>query len=90
MEIDFKTNYSALYDKAPILKTTVSSSKKTMSEEEKSAFISKINESYNIANDLLKILSESYEMHANRHVGDAMVSVSSTMKSIATFKNSLQ
>lgn len=90
MELDFKTNYSVLYDAAPKLKTVVNSSKKPLTVEEKASFISKINESYTIANDLLKSLSDSYEIHANRHMGDAIVSAGATIKSISSFMNSLQ
>ena len=84
-----KANYSSLYDRAPILKTTPAEQKK-MDEKAKKEFIVKLAKSKKSADELLALLKESYAMHSNRHMGDAIVSTELTIKSVETFRNSLQ
>jgi hypothetical protein len=89
MDLDYKTNYSALYDVAPKLKDATLQRTK-LDEAGKESVISDINVSINLANETLKLLNNSYELHSDRHIGDAIVTITATIKSINLFRNSLQ
>ena len=89
MEIEAKVNYSALYDRALQLKVTPAEKKK-MDEKAKKEFVTKLSKSKKFVDELLTLLRECYTLHSNRHIGDAIVSTELTIKSIETFRNSLQ
>lgn len=84
-----KANYSVLYDRAPNLKVTPAEQKK-MNEKAKKEFVTKLAKTKKSADELLTLLRECYILHSNRHIGDAIASAELTIKSIETFRNSLQ
>jgi len=84
-----KANYSVLYDRAPQLKVTPAEQKKLDAKAEKE-YVAKLAKSKKTADELLALLKECYTLHSNRHMGDAIVTAQLTIKSIETFRNSLQ
>ena len=89
MEINTKVNYSVLYDGTPMLKAGASEKKK-LDDKAKREFVTKLAKSKKSADELLALLKECYALHSNRHIGDAIVSAELTIKSVETFRNSLQ
>ena len=89
MELNMKADYSVLYDGAPQMKA-VSVDKKKLDEKAKKVFLANIIKSKKLSEELLLLLKQCYEHHADRNIGDAIVIVSQTIQSINKFKNSLQ
>lgn len=89
MELEIKSDYSVLYDGKPRMKN-ITTKKREMTEDEKTAFIAKLNLSYKNANDLLGLLEEIYDLHSNRNLSDAIVSIKECQRSISMFNGSLQ
>jgi mevalonate kinase len=89
MELKLNSDFSVLYDGKPMMKA-ITTQKRAMTEDEKKIFILKLNQLYKTANELTEQLAEIYELHSNRNLGDAMVSIAECKKSINIFNSSLQ
>jgi len=89
MELKLTADYSVLYDGKARMKN-ITTKKRDMTEDEKIAFIAKLNLSYKTANDLAILLEEIYDLHSNRNLSDAIVSIKECQRSISLFNSSLQ
>ena len=88
MNIEIPANYSALYDRAPDLKRVKESPK--FDAEQAAIFITEVNKVAEEARNLLAHLEICYNIHSNRHLGDAKISASECIKSIGSLTRSLQ
>jgi len=89
MDLKINADYSVLYDRGVILKSSPEQ-RAEMDEAARTLFINNINKSLVDAIDLKKLLEASYDLHSNRNISDAITTIGETIKSINIFKISLQ